>query len=74
MLHTQEVIGSRPVGPIYSYNNLGGAEWPAFFYVHTNVHTAATWSFPLRLYNPPVNSCRNRFSAGMTEMYCGCGF
>jgi hypothetical protein len=31
MLHTQEVIGSRPVGPIYSYNNLGGAEWPAFF-------------------------------------------
>ena len=39
MLHTQEVTGSSPVGPISRMSNLGGSKWPAFFYVHTDVHT-----------------------------------
>src|SRR5262249_24338946 len=43
MLHTHEVTGSSPVGPINRMNALGGSKWPAFCYVHMNVHTGAVW-------------------------------
>jgi hypothetical protein len=31
LLHTHEVTGSSPVGPINRMNALGGSKWPAFF-------------------------------------------
>ena len=40
LLHTQEVIGSRPVGPIEEFSKLGGAKRPALSYVHMNVRTS----------------------------------
>jgi hypothetical protein len=52
-IHTQEVIGSRPVGPINEWNNLGGSKWPAFFYAHTNAHTEAGWWTEWQQVTPP---------------------
>ena len=43
LLHTQEVIGSRPVGPINDLNGLAGVKARFFAKAHTNAHTQADW-------------------------------
>jgi hypothetical protein len=40
----QGVAGSSPARLMSSISQLGGFKWPAFFHVHTNVHTEAVWS------------------------------
>jgi hypothetical protein len=48
----QGVAGLSPARLMSGISQLGGSKRPAFFRVHTNVHTAAVWSWLLRLSEP----------------------